>query len=64
MQRAGSFATTSIINPTVYTRVFESVLKSGYGILYLGSSSGMSGTLHAASLSMAALRDEYPHHLR
>lgn len=60
MQREGMFATTSQINPDVYKIAFEAALKSGYDVLYLGFSSGMSGTLNAANLCMAALREEYP----
>lgn len=60
MLRAGAFAKTSMINPDVYRIGFEAALKSGYDVLYLGFSSGMSGTLNAANLCMAALREEYP----
>lgn len=50
MQREGGLASTSQINPHVYLAAFEEALQSGYDVLYLGFSSGMSGTLETARL--------------
>ncbi len=60
MQREGGLASTSQINPHVYLAAFEEALQSGYDVLYLGFSSGMSGTLETARLCMEALRQRYP----
>lgn len=60
MQRGGKFATTSQINPIVYRKAFESALKNGYDVLYLGFSSGMSGSFNNARLCMEELQQEYP----
>lgn len=60
MQREGNFANTSQINPVVYRRAFESALRNGLDVLYLGFSSGMSGTINNARMMIDELRDEYP----
>ena len=46
LQRAGNFATTSQINPTIYFKHFEPCLRQGTDILYLCFSSGLSGTYY------------------
>ncbi len=60
MQRAGSFATTSQINPEVYREAFEPTLKAGIDIIYLCFSSGLSGTIQSAMLCVDELRADYP----
>ncbi|MGN1021722.1 MAG: DegV family protein [Aristaeellaceae bacterium] len=60
MQRAGAYASTSQINPPTYWNVFEQALKQGRDVLYLGFSSGMSGTVDNARACMEQLRCEYP----
>lgn len=60
MQREGKFASTSQINPQVYKSVFEPYLKEGWDILYLGFSSGMSGTINSANICAEELEDLYP----
>ena len=60
MQRAGKFAATSQINPATYSSAFEAALKNGLDVLYLGFSSGMSGSFNNARLSMDALQARYP----
>ncbi len=60
LQREGSFAATSQINPSVYFQYFEPFLRDGTDILYLCFSSGMSGTFQAAQLAAEELRQEYP----
>lgn len=60
LQKAGNFATTSQINPTVYFQHFEPYLQNGSDILYLCFSSGMSGTYQSAMLAVQELQEEYP----
>ena len=60
MQRAGKFASTSQINSEVYKTAFESYVKEGWDILYLGFSSGMSGTINSANICAEELEDLYP----
>lgn len=60
LQREGSFAATSQINPSVYFQYFEPFLRDGTDILYLCFSSGMSGTFQSAQLAAEELRQEYP----
>lgn len=60
LQQAGNFASTSQINPSVFTEYFEPYLKQGKDILYLCFSSGLSGTLQSARMSMRELREKYP----
>ena len=50
MQREGMFASTTQIRPDKYKEAFEPYLQKGKNILYLGFSSGMSGTVSSASL--------------
>ncbi len=58
--RAGQFASTSQINPEAYRRAFLPALAEGVDILYLGFSSGLSGTMGSARLAMEMLREEFP----
>ncbi|MGI5912662.1 MAG: DegV family protein [Syntrophomonadaceae bacterium] len=60
MQKAGNFATTSQINPSIYFSYFEPCLREGKDILYLCFTSGMSGTIQSAQLCIQKLKAEYP----
>ena len=60
MQRGGAFASTSQISPGTYRACFEPYLEAGQDILYLGFSSGMSGTMNSAKLCERELKEEYP----
>lgn len=60
LQKAGNFATTSQINPTVYFQNFEPWLRQGCDVLYLCFSSGLSGTYQSAALAVEELQEEYP----
>lgn len=60
LQRNGNYASTSQINPDVYFRFFEPVLRRGQDILYLCFSSGMSGTFQTARICAEELRKTYP----
>ena len=59
-QRGGKFATTSQINPLVYTQYFEDCLSRGEDVVYLGFTSGMSGSFQNARLVTEELREKYP----
>ena len=60
MQKEGAFATTSQISPEKYRDCFEPYLKAGQDVLYLGFSSGMSGTMNSAFICKQELEEEYP----
>lgn len=60
MQREGAFASTSQISPETYRTYFEPALKAGQDILYLGFTSGLSGTINSANLCARELEEEYP----
>lgn len=60
LQKAGNFAATSQINPTIYFQRFEPWLRQGTDILYLCFSSGLSGTYQSAVLAAEELQAEYP----
>ncbi len=56
----GSISHTTQITPSVFLEFFEEYLKKGLDILYIGFSSGLSGTYNAARLVLKDLREEYP----
>lgn len=58
--RKGKFASTSQINPEVYTQYFEKALSKDRDILYLCFTSGLSGTINAARISIEELKEKYP----
>ena len=58
LQRAGCFANTSQINPTVYFEQFEPYLLQGIDILYMCFTSGMSGTIQNAQLCIGELQEK------
>ena len=60
--RAGGVAKTAAVNSETFRVSFESILKQGKDILYLGFSSGLSSTFNAGRLAMEQLREEYPEH--
>ena len=60
LQRTGSFASTSQPSPEDCAQAFEKALAGGYDVLYLGLSSGISGTVNAARLAADEVRDRYP----
>ena len=59
-QRGGQFASTSQINPVTYTEWFERFLAAGQDVVYLGFTSGMSGSFGNALLAADELREKYP----
>ncbi len=60
MIRAGAMPTTSQVTPERFREVMEPVLQDGRDVLYLGFSSGLSGTFNAGRLAAEELREEYP----
>lgn len=56
----GSTSTTSQINPESFKIEFENVLKEGKDILYIGFSSGLSGTLQSSLIAKNELMEKYP----
>jgi DegV family protein with EDD domain len=59
-QQAGAETGTSQISPYEFNRVFEKYLSQDKDILYLGFSSGMSGTFQNACLTAGELMEQYP----
>ena len=58
--RGGVTASTSAINPDVFSEAFKKILNEGKDILYLGFSSGLSSTFHASTIAAEELMQEYP----
>jgi len=57
---AGSFASTSQINPTQYEEFFLPILEAGQDLLYLCFTSGLSGMYQQAMGCVQRLRSRYP----
>ena len=51
---------TSMINAGKFTRAFEPALAAGEDVIYIGMSSGISGTVQAASIAAGELGQKYP----
>ncbi len=60
MMREGKVITTSLPNLGDAEAMLRSILDAGDDILYIGFSSGLSGTYEAISLLMRSLGEEYP----
>ena len=58
--RAKKRATTSAANPDAFLGVFEKYLAEGTDVLYLGFSSGLSGTCNAGFIAARELAEKYP----
>ncbi len=58
--RAKARATTSAVNPDAFAGVFEKYLSAGTDVLYLGFSSGLSGTCNAGFVAARELSEKYP----
>lgn len=59
MRRKQTFR-TSQINLTEFTQAFERIAKEGKDVLYIGLSSGISGTYRQAELAAEEMRQKYP----
>lgn len=61
MLKEGKKVITSQITPYQFIQVMEPLLKDGKDIIYIGLSSGISGTYASAEAAKKALCDDYPH---
>ena len=60
MMREGKVITTSLPNLKESRELLEGLLASGQDVLYIGFSSGLSGTYQAIDLMLTELAGEYP----
>ena len=51
---------TSAVNQAQFMEILEPLVRAGSDVLYLGFSSGLSGTYNAGALAAAELREKYP----
>lgn len=58
--QSGQRVTTSQIPPQLYLDCFEKLLQQGNDLLYVGMSSGISGSYASAETAAAELREKYP----
>lgn len=58
--RSGQMSTTNQINAATFVDAFEPYLKQGKDVLYIGFSSGLSGTYNCARLTAEELSQKYP----
>ena len=58
--KSGRMAKTAATSSAVWAEKFESILKEGKDVLYIGLSSGLSGTYNAGRLAAEELREKYP----
>ncbi len=58
--REGAEITTSQINPQHYIEVMKPILQKGLDILFVGMSSGISGSYHCAELAAEELGEDFP----
>ena len=58
--KAGGVAKTAAVNVEAFADDFETILKSGKDVLYIGFSSGLSTTFNSARLAAEQLKDSYP----
>ena len=58
--RAGSMSTTTQVNSEEFLRVFTPLLEAGQDVLYIGFSSGLSGTCQSAALAREELKQRFP----
>lgn len=61
MMREGKVITTSLPNLADSEALVRNLLEQGRDVLYLGFSSGLSGTYEAIELLLKRLADEFPH---
>ncbi len=58
--RAGGVAKTAAVNSETFRADFESTLKQGKDVLYLGFSSGLSTTYNSGRIAALELSEQYP----
>ena len=59
-ERAGEMAVTAAVNMAAFIDVMKPILQSGRDILYLGFSSGLSGTVNAGMMAAEELKPLFP----
>ena len=62
MLRGGAMSTTSQINVETFREVAGKMARDGFDVLYVGFSSGLSGTFNSARIAFEDLSAEYPEH--
>lgn len=60
MMRNKEHIKTSLLSPEMYMEAFKPFLENGQDILYIGFSSGLSGTYQSSKIAAEALKEEYP----
>ena len=58
--RGKKTATTSAVSIDTFTKTFEAFLSEGKDVLYIGFSSGLSGTYNAGFVAAKEVADKYP----
>lgn len=58
--RDGNMSTTSQAQMEDYLKYFREACAAGMDVLYVGFSSGLSGSFHAGCMAAAEVREEYP----
>lgn len=58
--REGKRITTSLLNTGLFLEHFRPELEQGRDVVYVGMSSGISGTLHSAQMAAEELSGEFP----
>lgn len=58
--RQGDTSKTTLINADRYMNFFSTMLEKGKDVLYLGFSSGLSGSVQSALIAQDQLKDQYP----
>lgn len=58
--RHGSSMKTSLLNTQLFLTWFRPELEKGLDVVYVGMSSGISGTIQAARIAMDELNEEFP----
>jgi DegV family protein with EDD domain len=56
----GERSTTTLVNSKTFEEYFEPILKAGNVILYIGFSSGLSGTFSSSLIAAEILKEKYP----
>jgi DegV family protein with EDD domain len=58
--KKGERSTTALVNSKTFEEYFEPIIKSGNDILYIGFSSGLSGTYSSSLIAAEELKQKYP----
>lgn len=56
----GEKSTTSLVNTGQFIEFFEPIIENGQDILYVGFSSGLSGTYNSSLIAADQLKEKYP----